>query len=151
MKNHTPEKLLTRLAGQPLALSVAVLLLIGNLGHLFADQIQTIPAVRGGGSGSCAGTYYALAKMTNSSGAFWIVPPTNTLTGTFRDASGFPPPYTSIVSVQRKSDQQMWCSSGTNVLTFPATNSSYAMAVYVTSSGLPPTNGQPMVLQVEWH
>jgi hypothetical protein len=102
------------------------------------------------GNNSCAGAYKALAKMTNSSGNPWVTPPTNTSSGTFKDASGFAPPYTSVVLVTRKSDSTTWC--GTNSVTFPATNTtSYSMAVYVTSTPPPPTNGQPLTLQVTWH
>jgi hypothetical protein len=125
----------------------AALVLAGFAGFIKADQTETIPCVTGQNTNSCAGVYYACAKMTNSAGAVWITPPAGTKTGTFTDASGFPSPYTSSAVVMRKSDQKTWCQ--TNSITFPATNSSYSMVVCITSTP-PPTNGQPMTLQIQW-
>ena len=102
-------------------------------------------------SNQYVGVYYAKSFMTNSSGGLWIIPPTNALTGTFQDASGFPSPYSSSVLVQRRSDLAWWCTNNNNSVTFPATNSSYSLTVYVVSSCPPPTNGQPMTLQVTWN
>lgn len=102
------------------------------------------------GSSTCSGAYNALAKMTNSAGSVWLTPPANTSTGTFTNASGFAAPFAAKVLVTRKSNLVTWC--GTNTVTFSATNStSYSLAVYVTSATPPPTNGQPMTLQVTWH
>lgn len=95
------------------------------------------------------GTFYAQAKMTNSSGLYWITPPTNTHTGTFKDASGFPAPYASSLLVTRRIDNYSWFSN-TNGFTFPATNSSYSLTVYVNTTPPPPTNGQSLTLQVTW-
>jgi hypothetical protein len=107
-------------------------------------------ATIGSGSNPCAGNYTAFAKMTNSAGAFWITPTAGTSTGTFKDASGFPAPYSSVVQVMRRSDLATWC--GTNSVTFPATSSnSYCLTVFVTSKPPPPTSGQTMSLQVTWH
>jgi hypothetical protein len=54
------------------------------------------------------------------------------------------------VKVVRKSDQFPWCD--TNSVNFPATNTtSYSLTVYVKSPVPPPTNGQPMNLQITWH
>lgn len=115
-----------------------------------ADQ-QNIPFIaQSGGSGSgCPGTYNGFAKMTNSAGTFWITPPAGTTSGTFTDASGFASPYVSVASVVRKSDNVKWCY--TNSVTFTATNTQqYSLTVYVKSTLPPPTNGQPMTLQINW-
>ena len=116
-----------------------------------ADTInQTIPFNNSsGGSGSgCPGTYTGYAKMTNDVGTFWITPPTNAVSGTFTDASGFASPYTSIAWV-KCSDFHTWCD--TNSVTFPATSSKkYELFVYVKNTPPPPTNGQSMNLQITW-
>lgn len=117
-----------------------------------ADQTitQTISfKTQSGGSGSgCPGTYNGLAQMTNDTGGSWITPPTNAVSGTFTDASGFASPYVSVAYVKRN-DLVKWCD--TNSVTFPATNSkTYQLTVYVKSPLPPPTNGQPMNLQVTW-
>lgn len=114
-----------------------------------ADQ-QKRPFIEiNGGSGSgCPGAYTGYAKMTNNLGTFWITPPTNTTSGTLTDASGFPAPYASVASVMCN-DFTTWC--GTNSVTFPATNSkNYTLTIYVKSTPPPPTNGQPIVLQINW-
>jgi hypothetical protein len=119
-------------------------------GVAWADQ-QAIPFTKkSGGSGSgCPGAYTGYAKITNSTGSIWITPPTNAVSGTLTDASGFPSPYVSVGYVTRKSDSVTWC--GTNSVTFPATNStSYQLIVYVKNTPPPPTNGQPMNLQITW-
>ena len=101
------------------------------------------------GNNACAANYTALAKMTNSAGSYWITPPAGTTTGTFTDASGFPPPYSSAVQVMSRS-LSTWC--GTNSVTFPATSTtSYCLTVYVTSKPPPPTSGQTMTLEITWH
>jgi hypothetical protein len=129
-------------------ISITAFVLAGFIGCLALADTQSDRATVSGGSGGCAGTYYAVAKMTNSSGTFWITPPPNTHTGTFTNASGFPHPFSSVVTAIRKLDQQPWC--GTNSVTFPATNSSYTLTVYVTTTVPPPTNNQPMTLEVIW-
>ena len=103
-----------------------------------------------GDSGSgCPGAYTGYAKMTNSTGSFWFTPPTNTVSGTLTDVSGFPDPYLSVTYVVCKKNLISWC--GTNSVTFPATNSmQYSLTVYVKSTPPPPTNGQPMTLQIQW-
>ena len=127
-------------------ISVTVLLMSGFLGVAVAEmQSDTVSVEQGSGSG-CVGTYYAVARMTNSSGAFWITPPQDTHTGTFTNASGSG--YTSTLYVMRKIDQQPFCATGS--VTFPATNSSYSLTLYVTSHAPPPTNNQPINLQVTW-
>ncbi len=119
------------------------------VGVAVADQQTVSFTVQSGGSGSgCPGTYNGFAKMTNSAGTFSITPPTNTTSGTFTDASGFGAPYVSVAYVKRN-DLVSWC--GTNSVTFPATNSkTYQLTVYVKSTLAPPTNGQPVTLQVTW-
>ena len=99
------------------------------------------------------GVFYAYAKMTNSNnGTFNVQPPTNTSTGTFKDASGFSAPYVSALVVTRKSDGYSWHTNNNNSLTFPATNAIYyTLTMYVNSSLPPPTNGQAMTLQVQWN
>lgn len=111
---------------------------------------QTVPfTVQSGGSGSgCPGAWTGYAKMTNAAGTFWITPPTNATGGTFTDASGFAAPYTSVAYVKRN-DLTAWCD--TNSVTFPVTSAkTYQLTVYVKSPLPPPTNGQPMNLQVTW-
>lgn len=131
---------------------VTVLSLIGFTACVaLADQLnQTIPFTQQtGGSGSgCPGAYKGMAKMTNAAGTYWITPPTNAVSGTFTDASGFSSPYVSVAYVQCNNFSS-WC--GTNSVTFPATNTAqYSFVVYVKSPLPPPTNGQPMNLQVTW-
>lgn len=114
------------------------------------NENQTRPfTVQSSGSGSgCPGTWTGYAKMTNGAGAFAITPPTNATSGTFTDASGFAAPYVSVACVKRN-DLVTWCE--TNSVTFPATNSkTYQLTVYVKSPVPPPTNGQPMNLQITW-
>lgn len=133
---------------------VAVALLLAGFvaGIAWADPItEVIHFTQGSGSSGsgCPGTYTGFAKMTNSAGSLWITPPTNATTGTFTDASGFGSPYASDAYVIRKSDFVTWCA--TNSVTFPATNStSYELVVYVKNTPPPPTNGQPMTLQITW-
>lgn len=150
---ETNNKLANKKSAMKKIISPFVVATIAGLlvGAAFADQ-QTIPfTVQSGGSGSgCPGAYTGYAKMTNSAGMFWITPPTNATSGTLKDASGFPPPYVSVVQVTRKSDNTKWCD--TNSVTFPATNSTqYALTVDVKSALPPPTNGQPIALQITWH
>jgi len=131
-------------------LTVVALTLASLAANLaWADQ-ETIPFTNKSVSGSgCPGNYTGYASMTNSAGSTWITPPTNTTSGTFTDASGFPPPYVSVVQVTRKIDHATWCE--TNSVTFPATNStSYQLVVDVKNTPPPPTNGQPMKLQITW-
>lgn len=113
-------------------------------------DIQKDKASISAGNNACAGNYTAQAKMTNSTGGTWLTPTANSTNGTFTDLSGFAPPYKSVTVATRRSDGVTWC--GTNSITFPATNAaSYSLTVYVTRTPPPPTNGQPMNLQVTWH
>jgi hypothetical protein len=111
-----------------------------------ADTQSDKPTIGQGSNGTCGGTYYASARMTNSSGGFWITPPTNATSGVFQDATGLPAPYSSVVLVSRKTNPAQWC--GTNSVTFPVTNSTYSLYVFVTSTP-PPTN--MLILQVSWN
>ncbi len=128
---------------------IATLLLTGFAACVALADTQGIVTTVTKGSTSCVGTYYAYAKITNSTGSIWITPPTNTTSGTFTDIStNVSTNYTSTAFVMRKKDLVTWC--GTNSVTFPATNStSYQMTAYVTSSSL--TNGQLQTLQIVWH
>jgi hypothetical protein len=130
----------------------AALMLAGFMGCIASEVAQSDQAAVGQGSGSgCIGTYYAYAKMTNSSGTYWLTPPAGTTNGIFKDASGFPAPYASATTVIRRSDLTSWCANTTNGVSFPASSSTtYTMTVYVNSQTPPPTNGQPMKLQVTW-
>jgi len=141
---------------KPSGVQIASILTLGTL--LFAGCAtnmqtesptrQSIPFTnQGGGSGSgCPGVYTGYAKMTNSTGSIWITPPAGTTNGIFTDASGLPAPYLSVAWVKCNTSAT-WCN--TNSVTFPATSShQYQLTVYVKSS--PPTNGQPMNLQVIW-
>jgi hypothetical protein len=88
--------------------------------------------------------------MTNSTdGTLWITPPTNAISGTLTDVSIGASNYVSVACVRRYSDQVKWCD--TNSVSFPVTNTAkYSLTVYVKSPLPPPTNGQPMNLQVTW-
>jgi hypothetical protein len=117
-----------------------------------AQQTQSVLPTMGKVTGSgCPGTYYALARMTNSTGTFWLTPPAGTTSGIFKDVSGFPHPYSSSTQVIQHSDGTQWCATSTNGISFSASSStSYSMTVYVTSKTPPPTSGQPLVLRVTW-
>lgn len=133
--------------------TITALTLIGFTACLaLADQqaIPFIPQNSGSGSG-CPGTWTGYAKMTNvTDGTFWITPPTNVISGTLTDASGFASPYSSVAYVKSKNHLGLsWC--GTNSVTFSATNTDkYSLTVYVKSPVPPPTNGQPVNVQVTW-
>jgi len=130
----------------------AAALFAGLAAGMASQQTQSdLPAIGKVVGTGCPGTYYALARMTNSSGALWLTPPAGTTNGIFKDISGFPAHYTSTVEVVRHSDLNAWCSASTNGVSFPASSSTtYTMVVYVTSKNPPPTNGQPLILQVTW-
>jgi len=102
-------------------------------------------------SNGCCGTYYAYARMTNDKASTWIKPPTNIVvtSGTLTDVSGFPSPYSSHASALKFGAATPTC--GSNSVTFPATNTStYQLTVYVKSPTPPPTNSEPMTLQITW-
>jgi hypothetical protein len=115
-------------------------------------DMQIIPVkiiTVGSTNNTCPGLYYAYSRMTNSSGSIWLQPPTNTTTGTFTDASGFGPPYSSLCLVLRQNDGTSWC--GSNSVTFPATNSTaYQLVLVIKNRPPPPTNSQPLSLQIVW-
>jgi hypothetical protein len=138
----------------------------------FAGLVSSISSPAG-----CIGSYNGYAKLTNDLGSFWISPPSS-LSGTnahikladgsivalkkfgsptipssatFSDMSNFSAPYNSVVLIKRKSDSFSWCNA-TNSITFPvSTTDQYSMTVYVKSVTPPPTVGQSMTLQVNWH
>lgn len=128
---------------------VAVMAFIGLAASLAQADNQSdsyTPQPGGTGTNSC-GVYYGYAKMTNSTGTFWIVAPTNITSGTLTDTSTYGSPYTSVAFVGCINGKS-WCSS--NNVTFPATSGTkYSMTVFVTSTP-PPTNGQPISLQLTW-
>jgi len=93
-------------------------------------------------------TFYGQVFMTNNTGLPWLTPPPGTTTGTFSDISGYPTDYHSYQIVKRKIDSFYWKSC--DGVTFPATNSSYELANYITEPY--PTNATLMTitLQVVW-
>ena len=129
----------------------AILILAGFVARIGLADTEIIPFTVKSVSGSgCPGAYSGYAKMTNGTGTFWITPPTGTTNGTLTDASGFPSPYVSVVKVVRSPDQVSWCD--TNSINFPVTNGYlYSLTVYVKSPVPPPTNGEPMNVQITWH
>lgn len=131
----------------------AALALGGLVACVGSQQIQNDLPTMGQGTGTdCVGTYYAMARMTNSTGQFLLTPPVGTTNGVLQDISGFPAPYASTTLVIRNSDLMTWCSKSTNGISFPATRTdSYQLFVYVNSKTPPPTNNQTMKLQVIWH
>ena len=133
----------------------AVLVLAGFSGFIaLADpHTQCDSAKISVGTNSSFGKFYAYAKMTNANGVgFWIKPDTNIVvsSGTLTDISGFPAPYSSYAVVTPfGSITNLYAS---NSITFPATNTlTYQLTVFVTSPTPPPTNGQPMTLQIKWN
>jgi hypothetical protein len=87
--------------------------------------------------------------MTNDVGSIWLTPPTNAISGTLTDVSGFSTPYQSVAYVTQKNNFQHWCD--TNSVTFPVTSTTqYQLVVYVKNTPPPPTNGQPINLQITW-
>ena len=137
---------------QKLVKTIATLALTGLAASIAWAEQQSAPATVATGTNPCAGTYYAYAKMTNDTGSIWIKPPTNIVvtSGTLTDKSGFPAPYSSYATILKKGTTSYLC--GSNSVTFPATNTaSYQLMVVVTSSTPPPTNGEPMTLQIDWH
>ena len=135
---------------KPKIIYAAILALAGVVACVSRADNQSVSFMAGqGGTGTgCPGTYFGCAKMTNNAGTFWIVPPTNTTSGTFTDASSFGTSYVSTAYV-KCNNLQIWCD--TNSVTFPATNSrQYQLIVFVKSAVPPPTNGQPMDLQINW-
>ena len=124
--------------------------LTASVGLADQQNIPFTPQSSGSGSG-CPGTWTGYAKMTNATdGSLWVTPPTNAISGTLTDASGFAAPYVSVATVKRQSDLVKWCD--TNSVNFPVTNTAkYSLIVYVKSPLPPPTNGQSLNLQVTWH
>ena len=137
------------IVGQILALLALTSLLAGSA---WAQQSssQCLPFImKAGGSGSgCPGVYTGYAKMTNSIGSFWITPPTNTISGTLTNATTGGDPFAAVACVQRKNDVTIWCD--TNCVTFPATNTAQYQLVIYAKSTPPPTNGQPILVQITW-
>jgi hypothetical protein len=108
----------------------------------FTDKTGTMPG--------CVGAYTGYAKYTNViNGAIWVNPPTNCTSCTFADASQFGSNYVSIATVT-PFGQSTLCN-GSNSITVTVTNTTkYEFIVFVKSPVPPPTNGQPMNLQVTW-
>jgi len=129
--------------------SIITLLAVTGLmvGVAWADN-QMIPITLQSGTGTgCVGSFVGYAKMTNSSGSVWITPPANTTTGTFADESSFDSNYVSIATVVCLTNPAPIC--GSNNVTFKASSKAkYELVVYVKSS--PPTNGEPLNLQITW-
>ena len=132
-------------------LSMVVCVLAGFTGLVAWADSQGDPAKMSIGTNSVFGKYYAYAKITNGTGGYWIKPDTNIVvrSGTLTDISGFPAPYGSYATALPFGSTNC-CSS--NSVTFPATNTlTYQLTVYVTSPTPPPTNNQPMTLQIQWN
>lgn len=132
-------------------LSLAVCVLAGFTGLVALADSQCDPAHTGVGTNSSFGKYYAYAKMTNGA-SFWIKPDTNIVvrSGTLTDISGFSAPYGSYAAVSVFMSTNTYY--GSNSVTFPATNTlTYQLSVFVTSPPPPPTNSQPMMLQIQWN
>lgn len=150
MSKHTKQNL-----GKIITLStLAALLLTGcatNVG-MQGTTTQAIPFTpQNSGSGSsCPGVWTGYARMTNTSdGTIWVKPPTNAIRGTLTDVSIGASNYVSVACVTRQSNQMKWCD--TNSVTFPVTNTAkYSMYIYVKSPLPPPTNSQPIGLQITW-
>jgi hypothetical protein len=100
-------------------------ILTGLMGWVARADVQLVAfKLSSGGSTNtpCSGAYTGYARMTNS----------------------------AVVTVLRQSDFASWCQ--TNSVTFPATNgTSYELTLWVKSTPPPPTNGQPLSLQIVWH
>lgn len=134
--------------------TLAALVLTGcatNVG-LQGNATQAIPFTpQNSGSGSsCPGTWTGYARMTNTTdGTIWIKPPANAVSGTLTDASVGASNYVSVACVKRQSDQFKWCD--TNSVTFPVANTAkYSLYIYVKSPLPPPTNSQPIDIQITW-
>lgn len=116
-----------------------------------STQTQPLPATFSSGSNTYIGTYYAWVKATNSAGSILIMPTNGVQSCTIQDVSGYPSPYSSAFVVQRKSDGHWWYTNNNNSLTFPvAHGTNYTICLYVSSAPPPPTNGQPIMLQIQW-
>ena len=116
-----------------------------------STQTEILPATMGTGSNTYIGTYYAMVKATNSAGSILISPTNGVQSCTLQDISGYPAPYSSSLVATRKSDGHCWYTNNNNSLTFPVTNGiNYTMCAYVNSMPPPPTNGQPITLQIQW-
>jgi len=113
--------------------------------------VEPLPATMSSGSNSYAGSYYAFVRATNSSGGLWIVPSNGVQSCTVSDISGFSAPYASMLIAARKDGAHTWYTNKNCSLIFPVTNTiSYSINLYVTSVPPPPTNGQPLTLQIMW-
>ena len=130
------------------AVGMAVIGFVASVAWADNEVVPFTPNAGGASiTNAYVGVYYGIAKMTNGSQSFWITPPANTTNGTLTDISGFGPPYSSVVYAANLSAKH-WC--GTNTVTFPATNTTmYTLTVYIKSTP-PPTNGQPITLQINW-
>ncbi|HYG21512.1 MAG TPA: hypothetical protein VEH04_01935 [Verrucomicrobiae bacterium] len=103
------------------------------------------------GSTACVGPYTGFAIITNSaSGTIWFTAPAGATNCVVTDSSGFASPYVSVVKAVRRSNLMSWC--GTNSVSFPANaGQQYKFTIFLKSTPPPPTNGQPLVLEVDWN
>ena len=141
-----------QIIGKVAALVTAVFCLGGDYAQA---QISTenLPFSKSSGTvDGCPGSYTGLVKFTNSAGTVpltLVTPPLNTTSGTLTDASSFGSNYVSRVYAVRASDFNSWC--GTNSVSFPvSTGDQFYLTIYVKNSPPPPTNGQPIVAQINW-
>jgi len=131
-------------------------ILIMALAHISALAqsvvVEPLPASVSSGSSGFVGSYYAFVRATNSVGGLWLTPPSGAQSCTVSDASGFSAPYVSSLMASPKDGSQTWYATNNNNLFFPVTSTaSYAIILYVNSLPAPPTNGQPLMLEITWN
>lgn len=105
---------------------------------------------QGTSGSSCIGTYYGYARLTNSTtGAYWLVPPTNSTSATFTNLTDLGDGANCDMVVMSKRTFTAWC--GTNSVTFPVSSvDQYELTMYIKNTPPPPTNNQPLSMQVNW-
>ena len=116
-----------------------------------STMVEPLPATMITGSNTYAGAYYATVRATNISGGLWLMPSNGVQSCTVADTSGLPSPYASSLVVSCKNGAHMYSTNQNCNLIFPVTNTtSYSIMLYVNSVPPPPTNGQPLTLQIMW-
>lgn len=134
---------------------LAVGVLSGLAGYLItvvqADEVRTAFTKSNGTlTPPCPGAFEGFTKLTNSTGGFTFIPPTNITSCTVTDISGLGVTYTSAIVAVRMRDFTAWC--GTNAVTFPVSSTdTYKFTAYIKSPIPPPTNGQTLDFDVIWN